>query len=158
MKRVRVALDANMPQRLVTLLRAGFQDQGYEFMWEPEFAPGNAPDEFWLDAFQRFGGEIVLTADKNIARRPHQMLAFQQAQLKGFFFTRNWSQKQMRFQAAHALFWWPRIANKARLCKSGEAFWIPAVLQDKEFKEVKWPSSATLERLSKPRRKKNEQQ
>jgi hypothetical protein len=154
-KRVRVALDVNVARRIVTLLRAGFHDQGFEFMWEPEFAPHDATDEYWLDVFQKFGGEIVLSADKNIARRPHQMLAFRDTALKGFFFTRNWSQKPLRVQAAHAVFWWPRIARKASLCKPGEAFWVPSVIQDKEFREVKLPSKSQIEKAAKPRRKKS---
>lgn len=74
MKRTKVALDANLPPRFVRMLQSGFGDQGYEFLWEPNFAPAEAADESWAASFSRFGGEVVLSADKNIARRPHQIL------------------------------------------------------------------------------------
>lgn len=154
MKRVRVALDANIPQRIVTLMRAGFTDLGYEFMWEPDFAPANAQDEFWLDAFSRFGGEIVLSADKNIARRPHQLLAFREAKLKGFFFTHNWANQDGWYKVAHLMLWFPRIAAVAKGCKPGDCFWVPAPLQAKEFKTVNFAALKPKVREPKPRKRK----
>ncbi|MBI1252061.1 MAG: hypothetical protein GC189_11365 [Alphaproteobacteria bacterium] len=131
-----MALDANLPERLVSLLRAAFNDLGYEFMWEPDFAPANAQDEFWLDAFRRFGGEIVLSADKNIARRPHQLLAFREAKLKGFFFNRNWANHHGWYKVAHLMLWFPRIAALAKASRPGDCYWVPAQLQAKDFKPV----------------------
>lgn len=155
MKRVRVALDANLPRRLVQLLRAGFNDQGYEFMWEPDFAPSNAQDEFWLDSFARFGGEIVLTADKNIARRPHQLLAFRETKLKGYFFESRWATYDGPYKAAHLMLWWPRIAMHARFSKKGDCVWVPAPLQAKEFKQINFAKLQPSKLEPKPRKKDN---
>lgn len=155
MKRVRVALDANLPQRLVSLLRAAFQDQGFEFMWEPDFAPANAQDEHWLDAFARFGGEVVLSADKNIARRPHQLIAVQQAGLKGYFFDNRWAQHDGPYKAAHLMLWWPRIATHARFSKPGDCVWVPAPLHAKEFRVIRSPRPQAI-RVRRPRRKKSD--
>ena len=109
MKRIKVACDANIPERAVRMLAAGFQEDGFEFIWEPEFAAANAEDEFWASSFQKFGGSVVLTGDKNIAKRPHQIAAFKQCGLICFFLGSRWAQQDLTFKAAHLIKWWPAI-------------------------------------------------
>lgn len=148
MKKTRVALDACVPERMVSLLKAGFADQGYEFFWEPEFASPKATDEFWADAFRRFGGEIVISADKMIACRPHQIGAFEQNGLKSFFLGSRWQPTTMRYKAAHLMFWWPKIATVARQEPPGRSFWVPIEMVDKSLKRAEVPHDAASERAA----------
>ncbi len=133
---------------MVSLLKAGFQDQGYEFFWEPEFAPAKAADEFWADAFRRFGGEIVISADKMIACRPHQIRAFEQNGLKSFFLGRRWQPTTMRYKAAHIMFWWPKIASVALTIPKGQSYWVPIELTDKKLKRAEVPDDAATKKRS----------
>ena len=73
------------------MLTTGFGDQGFEFIYESDFAPADAPDEHWAVAFKRFGGRIVHSADKNIAKKPHQIMAFKENGLICFFLESRWS-------------------------------------------------------------------
>jgi len=75
----------NIPPRAVRTLHSAYGDQGYEFICQHEFAPTTADDELWAAAFRRRSGTVIISADKNIARRPHQILAFQDNNLICFF-------------------------------------------------------------------------
>jgi len=138
-RRIKVALDANVPQRLVWMLQSGFGDQGFEFLWEPNFAAANAKDEAWTAAFRRFGGQLVITGDKNLAKRPHQILAFMESGLIGFFFERRWANHDLPFKAAHMMIWWPRIQSKFGECKPRECWWVPGILGGGDFRRAELP-------------------
>lgn len=151
MKRVKVALDVNIPRRVVRMLQTGFGDQGYEFLHEPEFAVANAADEFWALAFKRFGGQIVLSGDKNIAKRPNQILAFKENDLICFFCESRWSEQDHIFKVAHLVYWWPRIQEHLATCQPKDCWWVPMAIHRSDFREVKLPSNV----LDKARKQKS---
>jgi hypothetical protein len=122
------------------MLETGFAELGYEFIHEPDFAPRTAEDEHWALAFRRFGGEIVVSADKNIAKRPHQIVAFKDNNLICFFCEKTWSQRDHTFKAAHRVYWWPRIHAHLGNCKSKDCWWVPMGIGPLEFREVKVPT------------------
>lgn len=128
------------------MLNSGFRDTGYEFHWEPTFAPASAPDEFWAAAFQRFGGTIAITGDKNIAKRPHQMLAFHDCGLTCFFIAQAWGGLDLTFKCAHIIRWWPDIRTQIESTSSQQSWWVPGGLRGK-FKEV---NISALEKFRKP--------
>ena len=140
MKRVKIACDVNIPQRLVRVLQTGFGDQGFEFIWEPEFAAATADDEVWADAFKRFGGQVVLSGDKNIAKRPHQMIAFQDNDFICFFCDRLWNNQDLTFKVAHLVYWWPRIQEKLADSVPRDCWWVPMGIRPLPFRKVEIPA------------------
>jgi hypothetical protein len=138
-KRRKVALDANIPRRIVRMLQTGFGEQGYEFLHEPEFAPSNAEDEYWTTAFRRFGGEIIISGDKNITKRPYQITAFKDNNLICFFCEKKWSEHDHIFKAAHLVYWWPRIHAQLANCKAKDCWWVPMGIRPLDFREVRLP-------------------
>lgn len=138
MKRVKIALDANIPERIVRMLNGGFQNAGFEFHWEPDFAPADATDEFWAVAFQRFGGSVIISGDKNIAKRPHQIKAFCDCNLICFFCTGTWSQNDLPFQTGHLIRWWPEMQAILQTAKPKDCWWLPVGMRG-EFKKVEVP-------------------
>ena len=70
------------------MLQSAFGDQGFEFIWEPQFDVATAKDEHWAVSFSRFGGELVISGDRNIGKRPHQIAAFMDCKLVCFFLVR----------------------------------------------------------------------
>jgi hypothetical protein len=135
----KVALDVNMPERLVRMLNSGFRDQGFEFVWEPDFASRSATDEHWATAFRLFGGEIAITGDKNIAKRPHQILAFQENDLICFFCKHDWARQDLTFKCAHVLMWWMRIQVVLETAQPRDCWWIPMALRDIPLERVVVP-------------------
>jgi hypothetical protein len=125
------------------MLNSGFGDTGYEFVWEPEFALPNADDEFWAVAFRRFGGEVVISGDKNIAKRPHQISAFQQNGLISFFMLKTWANQDLTFQAAHTIAWWPRIQAQLAKSREGDTYWVPMAIRNVPFVKVVLPDGIT---------------
>lgn len=141
MRRTKVAIDVNIPRRAVRLLNTGFGDQGFEFIFESDFAPAPATDEFWAAAFRRFGGQIVLSGDKNIAKRPHQILAFQENDLICFFCDRRWASTDGAYKLAHLIYWWPRVQAQIDRSKPRDCWWIPMAIQaDHAFRKVEIPT------------------
>ena len=77
MKRVRVALDCDVPAvSSAPALDHLYGYKGFDFFPVTEFAPGTSSDDHWADAFRRFGGHVTLSADTQIAYKPHKVLAF----------------------------------------------------------------------------------
>jgi hypothetical protein len=138
-KRIKVALDANVPPRVVDMLAAGYTDQGFEFYWEPQFAAADAPDEFWAEAFRRFGGRIVISGDKDIARKPHQMMAFIESGMTSFFCQSRWSSMSFGFKAAHLAYWWPKIAEHIERDGRPSCWWIPLNTSGNALKAAELP-------------------
>jgi hypothetical protein len=121
------------------MLNSGFGDTGYEFVWEPDFAPANAEDEFWAVAFKRFGGAVVISGDKNIAKRPHQISAFRENGLISFFMLKTWASMDLTFKAGHTIAWWPRIQSHLAQCRAGDSFWVPMAMRTVPFVKVEIP-------------------
>lgn len=141
MKLTKVALDANIPQRAVRMLQTGYGDQGFEFLWEPDFAAASAADEFWAVAFKRFGGHLVITGDKNIAKRPHQIVAFMDNDLICYFCNSRWAHGKLIDKVTHVLYWWPRIQAHYAGCRPRDCWWLPMGVRPAEFKKVEVPES-----------------
>lgn len=140
MTRIRVALDANIPQRAVRMLQSGFGDQGFEFLWEPDFETASADDEIWIESFRRFGGHVIISGDPNIGKRPHQIVAVKSNNIVSFFIQKQWSRKDLVFKAAHLIHWWPRIQDQYFKSSPRDAWWVPATLGAKSgFKKIELP-------------------
>jgi PIN like domain len=129
-----------MPKRLVRLLNTGFGSQGFEFVYETEFAAARDEDAFWATAFRRFGGEVVLSGDKQIAKKPHQIIAFKENELICFFCDKRWGNQDVIYQVAHMMFWWPRIQTQIEICKPRDCWWVPMAIRHDQFRKVELPA------------------
>ena len=143
------ALDVNMPERLVRMLNSGFRDQGFEFIWEADFAAKSAADEHWAAAFRRFGGEIIITGDKNIAKRPHQILAFQENELICFFCKHGWATQDLAFKCSHVMTWWIRIQPILQTARPCDCWWIPMALRNVPLEKVNVPHASIAKQAGK---------
>lgn len=146
MKRTKVALDCDIPEALAPMLDAAFNRRGFEFVPVGKIVPPRTADETWAPVFKRFGGEITLSADKNIIKKPHKALAFLQNGFKAFFMPPHWSNAPGQVKLAHLVYWWPEIAKHAVTCATGSCWQVPLDYRDgvlrlgpDEFKELKIP-------------------
>jgi hypothetical protein len=90
---------------------------------------------------QGFGGEVVISADKNIAKRPHQVLAFKDNGLICFFMQRTWASQDMTFKCAHLMCWWMRIMPQLKAMRPRDCHWVPMTWCDGPLKEVVLPDA-----------------
>lgn len=129
MKRLRVALDCDVPERIAPVLNELYGYRGFEFFPVTEFAPGSSSDDHWADAFKRFGGHVTVSADSQIAYKPHKVLAFIDNGFMSFFFSSPWQQSPGEVKAAHAVYWWPIIEAKILLGEIGRCWRIPCEMR-----------------------------
>lgn len=129
MRRLKVALDCDVPDRIAPVLNSLYGHKGFEFYPVTEFAAGSSSDDHWADAFKRFGGHVTLSADGQIAYKPHKALAFIDNGFMSFFFATPWQQSPGHVKAAHAIYWWPAIEHKIAEGELGKCWRIPCELK-----------------------------
>jgi len=93
---LKIAIDADIPRKVLNALTALYGSSETAFIWIPDLVPANTPDEFWADKFRQVGGRVTISADKAIAKHPHQILAFQKNELICFFMQPPWSMQRMQ--------------------------------------------------------------
>ena len=128
-RRLKVALDCDVPERLASVFNSLYGHRGFEFFPVTEFAPGNSTDDHWADAFKRFGGHVTLSGDGQIAYKPHKALAFIDNGFISFFFATPWQRTLGHVKAAHAVYWWPIIERQILLGPRGRCWRIPCDLK-----------------------------
>lgn len=148
MKLTKVALDCDVPETLAPTLDAAFGRRGFQFTPVGKIVPPGTEDETWAAVFKRFGGEITLSADKNIIKKPHKALAFLQNGFKAFFMPPRWSNAPGQIKMTHLVYWWPEIAAFATTCAAGSCWQVPLDYTDgvlrlakADFKELKVPEA-----------------
>lgn len=127
MRRIKVAIDCDISHRLAAVLDALYGHLGFEFTHVKDFADPASPDDFWADVFGRFGGEVTLSADGQIAYKPHKVLSFIDNGFIAFFAATPWQHMPGHLKAAHLAHAWPAIEAKIREGEKGRCWRIPCV-------------------------------
>ena len=133
MRRLKVALDCDISIRMAAVLGPLYGDRGFEFVHVSEFVPSDTRDEHWADAFKRFGGYISVSADRNIATKPHKALAFIDNRFIAFFMASAWSRMHGHLKAAHLAYWWPAMEATIREDKRGVCWQVPCEVKDRDL-------------------------
>jgi hypothetical protein len=116
-----------------------YGDRGFEFIHVTQMGLATAEDEVWANAFMKFGGKIAISADRNIAKKPHKLLAFSESKLKAYFMLNPWSRQKLNYKAAHLVYWWSAIEKHLSVCVEGECWEVPFAIKGAEFKPLKVP-------------------
>lgn len=106
---MRIAADENISARLVAIIRDNLLSDGHELLSASDRNTLGQPDELWIKTFAREGGEAVISGDVKITRRPHEIIAIQQAGLKLVTLDGRWSRAAKHEKVAHLCYWWPHI-------------------------------------------------
>jgi hypothetical protein len=106
-------VDEDISRRVASVLDSAYADKGYEFIYIADLTGVGAEDEFWAEKFRKFGGEIVLSADRAITKKAHKVLAFKENGLTCFFIESLWSNRPGYYKLCHALYWWHWIRSEA---------------------------------------------
>ena len=83
------------------------------------------PDEHWITAFAKDGGDAILSADKDFFRKPHQVVAVDDTGLRVIYLPTRWANAPRHLQAAHILMWWRRIEVSLAESKPREIWAVP---------------------------------
>jgi len=141
---MKVAIDADIPKKAVKALSVVYGSNELTFVWIPELVPPRTADALWADKFRQEGGRVTISADKNIAKHPHQILAFQQNKMISFFMKPPWSSQRMHFKAAHLIYWWPAIYRKIEESSLGDVWEVPMLFSNRDMKSLKIPHDVIM--------------
>jgi len=157
---MKVAIDADIPKRVVRALSVIYGSDELDFVWIPDLVPARTGDALWADKFRQEGGRITVSADKNIARHPHQIAAFQHNKMICFFMKPPWSSQRMHFKAAHLVYWWPAMHRKIDESSLGDVWEVPLQFTNHEMRSLRVPdvsvTNAREQAVIKSKRKKGE--
>ena len=98
-----------MAKKIVLALQLVCLRSDWELSHVRDFHPARTADETWIPRFAAEGGNAFLTADANILKRPHQLVAVRDAGLISIILSSSWAREKKHIQAANLLFWWPKI-------------------------------------------------
>ena len=82
-------------------------------------------DEDWISIFAGNGGQVIVSADRKMLKRPTLIKKVCQLGLIGIYFPAEWAESRCGRQAAHMLYWWPRIEQTILACQKGTAWVVP---------------------------------
>lgn len=125
---MKVAFDENIPDALISALKAALEGQSGDYEISSARAYANPPAETdvpWLKKFTDAGGEVVVTADKKIRGKPHERKALHDLGLITFFFSPQFNNLMYWDKLAMCIRWWPHIIERIEQSKAGDCWEIP---------------------------------
>lgn len=106
--------------------------------WSLESVRGSAyqgrKDEDWVSAFAKGGGNVILSADRRMLRRPTMISKITQLNLIEVFLPSEWAESRRHFQASHILYWWPHIEKCIEESDAGAGWMVPKGLGSGEIR------------------------
>jgi hypothetical protein len=133
---------ADIPRKASKALTAVYGSGELEFVYVPDIVAPGTDDGFWAERFRQLGGRITLSGDKNIAKRPHQIIAFQRNELITFFMEPPWSSAPLHAKAAHLIYWWPAISKQIDNSSVGDVWQVPYRFESGDMKSLRIPEDA----------------
>lgn len=82
---------------------------GWSFDHVYDAKQGGQPDEHWITAFARTGGDAIVTADADFINRYPAVIAVFNTGLKVIHLPKRYANAKGHLQAGFILIWWPRI-------------------------------------------------
>ncbi|HLJ62764.1 MAG TPA: hypothetical protein VKT70_01570 [Stellaceae bacterium] len=122
---MKIRADENVSPRIVHAVRSLVLQPGWELTHVREFHSARTADETWMPRFSQEGGNAILSADRRILTRPHQLAAIAQGGLIGIFLSPQWAESRRNEQAAQILHWWPRIEETLLNSKPRDCWKVP---------------------------------
>lgn len=99
--------------------------------------PARTADETWVPRFASEGGKAIVTADANMLKRPHQLLAVRQSNVVGVILPHAWATARKHLQASSLLYYWPDIEAAFSSASPGDFWRIPSALHKGPLEKLK---------------------
>lgn len=95
-------------------------------------------DEDWIAAFATDGGQGLISADRRMLKRPTLITQIAETGVVGVYVQGGWANENRVQQAAHLLFWWPRIEETFATAPRGSAWIVPSTFdKDQALRECR---------------------
>jgi hypothetical protein len=108
---LKIRADEHIAPKIVRAVRELVLAPQNELTHVREYNTARTADETWVPRFALEGGHAIISADRHILARPHQQAAIVASGLSCVILPHQWAQSRRHEQAAHILWWWPRIEH-----------------------------------------------
>jgi hypothetical protein len=122
---LKVRADEHVSPKIVLAIQSLILKAGWEITHVREFNSARTADETWIPRFAQEGGNVILSADRRILSRPHQIAALAESGVIGIFLSPQWANCHRNEQAAQILHWWPRIEKVILDSKPKDCWKVP---------------------------------
>lgn len=119
---MKIRADEHIAPKIVRAVRDLVLNTENELTHVRDFHTARTADETWVPRFALEGGRAILSADRHMLARPHQQAAILDSGLSCIILPPQWAQSKRHEQAAHILWWWPRI-EEALSSSQSSTFW-----------------------------------
>ncbi len=133
---MKVRADEHISPKIVRAVQAIALSDGWDLTHVRDFNSARTADETWIPRFVLEGGQVILSADRRILSRPHQLLAISEGNLIGVFLPAKWAEARGHAQAAHILWWWPRIEAAIKASKPKQCWRVPYEFGEANIEEI----------------------
>jgi hypothetical protein len=120
---VKFFFDNNLASKIAKGLN-GFVSPEHQVTHLKEKFPPNIGDVDWMNALAEEKGWIIVTADVNIGKNPHEIEAWKQAGHTIFFLKPGWLKMPFWDQAQKFVKCFPEILKKAERAQPGASFMV----------------------------------
>lgn len=142
-------MDEHVSRRIVRAIRDLALRDGWELSHVRDVHERRTADETWIPRFAQEGGFALISGDRRMRARPHQIAAIRDSGLVCMFLSPDWATAQRAVQAASLLYWWRKIESKLEEAKRGECWLVPFDFSDKELIDI----SIAYEKVSREEKK-----
>jgi hypothetical protein len=112
--------DNCLPKKLAKTLHYLEGDDGMSVIHLSDQFPSNTPDIEWIHQLSKEGGWFVITRDNQIKKKPHEIKAWQEANLPIVFLQKSWMNFDFWNIAWRIIRYWPDIkGNMSKLQNYG---------------------------------------
>ena len=121
---MKVLIDEHLPPALARALNTLLGSEHEVSHVRDKFGQG-VKDIEWIEALNREGRWVVISADRRITRNKAELQAFRNSKLLGFFMSRSLYKSKITKQAERLLALWDGIADLAARMEGGAMFELP---------------------------------
>ena len=118
-------LDNMLSPVLARALNVVAEADGHKVCHLRELFDSNTPDEVWIRDLGKRTGWAVITADRRITKRAHELDALLAANFPTFFLSKGWASLLPNDQLWRFIRRWPEIVEAAVTAEGGQAFRVP---------------------------------
>jgi hypothetical protein len=118
-------LDENLPPALARALDALRHPGAQSVRTERDHVPGGTTETDWIPVVARAGGHVVVSGDRRMTTRKHELQALRTAKLTTFILSKGWAHLPFWDQAWLLVRWWPTIVEAASQLRREPSSWCP---------------------------------
>tara|TARA_Y100000588_G_C14211870_1_gene907035 strand:- start:418 stop:822 length:405 start_codon:yes stop_codon:yes gene_type:complete len=121
---VKLLIDNNLPPKLAESIDPLFRDDGCEIVHLRDKFPESAVDVVWIEGLAQEGNWAFLSYDRKILTKPHEVKAFKDSKLIGFFLAKAWQKQDLPDLASRLILRIPVMKTQFRIAHPGSAYRI----------------------------------